>query len=474
MAASRILARAALFGTVSAALLGSASSALAAPCQQAAANKCTTGVGELKAEIKTTPGDVIDSGWMDKGQIKVRAKFQLAPVGTEPFVKVTMPASALVEATWTEKGYVDVKPLEGAAGKMDVRYTLLPALEASIYGISVNYNANELLNRVQGASFKYDVKASGAVPAWGLDPGTLVTPGPALAQSTIYAMPFSQMSVDSGIATGTLAIQAATSPTFTFKANEVSFGPASAKAKNAPARVIVGDQDALDLSVVIRGEVSYAGQLAVKPNVVVDSVAGYPTFGLTKFSFDAVSKDYKGAPIAVSSNTVNVHIPLPNVKVPTTGISLGDVKSGGKATKKITVQNTGEMEGVFSVTSSDPAFKVSGGEVKIAPKGTADVEVSFDSSGGASSATLTFKTNDPDSPEQTLKIGANGADVSSDDDDGEGGRGGRVGGVDPTAEMQDSGCSVATPRSGRTNAFSAVALGLALAALARLTRRRGA
>lgn len=473
-ATSRILGRAALFGTVAAALLGSASTAQAAPCTSAAANKCTVGVGEMKAQVANAFGDVIDSGWMESGKIKVRAKFNIAPIGREPLVSVTLPATALVEATWTEKGFIDLKPLDGATGKMDVRYTLLPSIEASIYGISITKDATGLINdNIQGASFKYDVKASGTVPSWGFDPGQVKTPAPALSQSTIFSLPFDDLGVDPGTVEGTLAIQAATSPTFTFKAKEVSFGPASAGAKGAAARVIASDADFLDVSATIRGEISYAGSLDVKPNVVVDSVAGYPTFGLTKFSFNTVSKAYTGAPVAVSSNTVNLHIPLPNVKVPTAPVSLGDVKSGGSASKTISIQNTGELEAVYTVTSSDASFKVPGGELKIAPKGKADLVVSYASNGGAASSTITVKSNDPDSPEQTFKIGANGADISSGEDDEDGARSKErvVGGIDST--VVDSGCSV-SPTGSRTTTpgFGLAALGLAVAAVVRGARRR--
>lgn len=478
LATRRTLARVALFGSVAAALVGGSSAASAAtPCSSSAANKCTVGVGELKAQLATASGDVIDSGWMESGQIKIRAKFALAPVGRDPFVSVSLPATALVEATWTEKGFIDLKPLDGATGKMDVHYTLLPSIDASIYGISISKDASSLLNNnVQGASFGYDVKASGSVPSWAFDPGQVKTPAPALSQSTIFAMPFSDLGVDADTVEGTLAIQAATSPTFSFKAKEVSFGPSSATAKGASARVIVGDVDALDVSATIRGEVSWAGSLDVKPNVVVDTVAGYPTFGLTKFSFNTVSKAYTGTPMPLNSNTVNLHIPLPNVKVPTAPVSLGDVKSGGSANKTVSLQNTGELEAVFTVTSSDASFKVPTGQVKIPAKGKADVQISYASNGGAASSTITIKSNDPDAPEQSFKIGANGADISTPDDSSEDGSGHRQGGgVDPTAEMQGSGCSVASTgaRDAGSSAFGFAGVGLAIAAIFRGRRKNG-
>jgi hypothetical protein len=478
VATHRVLGRAALFGTVVAALLGSAQSASAAPCSEAAANKCTVGVGELKAQLTTGSNEVIDSGWMESGSIKVRAKFTLAPVGREPLVNVALPATALVEATWTEKGYLDLKPLDGATGKMDVRYTLVPAIEASVYGISITKNAQELINsNISGASFNYDVKASGTVPSWGFGPGQVKPPSPALDQSTIYSTSFSNLGIDSGTITGTFALQAATSPTFTFQAKEVSFGPASSTAKGAAARIAISDQDSVDVSATIRGEVSYAGTLDVRPRVTADTVYGYDTYGLTNFSFSAASKPYEGKPMAVSSNTVTLHIALPNVKVPTAGVSLGDVKSGGKAEKTISIENTGELEAVYTVQSSDPAFTVPSGQLKIAPKSKGDLKLAFTSGGGAASTTITIKSNDPDSPEQTFKVGANGADVAPDETSTDGSATSRKSSGVDSSVSDASGCAVAAPgganKAGNgARGFEALGLGLGLAAVLRLVRRR--
>ena len=53
-------------------------------------------------------------------------------------------------------------------GNMSVHYTLTPSLEASIYGIGVNYDASQLINKIPGATFNYDAKANDADPSVGL------------------------------------------------------------------------------------------------------------------------------------------------------------------------------------------------------------------------------------------------------------------------------------------------------------------
>lgn len=449
-----------------------ATSAHAAPTCSTA-TKCTVATtAPVKGAITEKLGSVIDSGWMEKGPIKVRTRFAIAPVGSDPVVAVDLPAGATVEASWSEKGFVDLTPLaDGAAGAMNVRYTLEPSLEANIYGIGVNYNANELVNKLPGAAFNYDARGTAQIAPWGLTAGEVTMPAPALAQSTIFSLPFSSLGVGSGTATGSLAIQAATKPTFKYQTKELRLGPGSVTEAGASARVAVGDDDAIDVTAYLTGEVSYSGTLDVRPNVKVDSVAGVPTLGLVNFSFSTVTKSYTGTPVSVTMDPVDIHIPLPNVKAPTTPVNLGAVKAGSRATKTITVTNTGEMEGVFTVSSDDAQFTGPAGELRVAPKSEIPVEIAFAPTGsGAAAATITIKSNDPDSPEQTFRIGANGADLEEEATEGD--EGGRRRGK--TVELQpppeDSGCSVGARGAGTKGGLVAVAFGLALSALAR--RRR--
>ena len=66
---------------------------------------CSVGTAALKGHIKNKIASDIDSGWMDKGNIKIRTHFTIDPVGTDPLVSVDMSKGALVQASWPEPGY---------------------------------------------------------------------------------------------------------------------------------------------------------------------------------------------------------------------------------------------------------------------------------------------------------------------------------------------------------------------------------
>ena len=64
-----------------------------APCDPAALT-CSLGSVALKAQIKDQLPTAIDSGLMDKGLIKVRTRFTINPVGSDPLFSIDMPKGA--------------------------------------------------------------------------------------------------------------------------------------------------------------------------------------------------------------------------------------------------------------------------------------------------------------------------------------------------------------------------------------------
>lgn len=468
------------FASIAAVLLSSAGRADAAvtSCSEGSTN-CTIGAlnGALKAEIKDRLATEIDSGWMSAGSIKVRTRFTIDPAKNDPtLVTVDMAKGAMVEASWTEKGFINMKPIVAAdaAGTADVHFTLAPSLEASIYGISVAYNATQLVNMLPGASFGFDAQKSEPLEPWGFEGAAVKTPGPALNQSTIFGLPFSTLGVGAGTAEGTLRIQATTSPTFKYTTKEVRLDGIGVSTADGVAKVPAMDADFMEVVAIVNGELVVSGDLDVRPVVQVDSVAGYPTFGLVKLSFSAVKKPYVTPPQNITFPASTIHIPLPNVKVPAAPIGLGEVKGGGRATKKITIDNTGELGGQLEFSSSDPRFSVPSGKVNVPSKGKYELEVAFSAdNAGPASATITVKSNDPDSPEQTFKVGANGADIEDDSEEGSGKKGQRPGeGVPELEAIESSGCSAApVSHSGASSAAGAFALGLAVTLATRRRRR---
>jgi hypothetical protein len=455
-----------------AAVLGGASTAHAA---NTSAN-VSSGTTSLHAEVKQRLGTEIDSGWMDQGLIKVRTRFTIDPVQPDPLLTVDMPEGAKIEASWNEKGFINLKPVTGerATGTAKVHFTLVPSLEASIYGVAVSYNGSQLVNMLPGGKFGFDAQKSGPLSPWGFAGASVQTPGPALDKSTIFALPFSTLGVGTGTATGTLSIQATTSPTFKYVTKEVRLDGASVTAADGVAKVPVSDGDFMEVVALVNGELTFNGDLDIRPVVQVDSVAGYPTYGLVKFSFSAVKKAYSGAPTVVNFAPQTIHIPLPNVKVPTQPIGLGAVKAGGKAEKTVSIDSTGELGAVLTFSSSDPQFTVPSGEVRVPAKGKYDLKVAFSpKSDGPASTTITVHSNDPDSPDQTFKIGANGASLDPDEDEDGPKKGQRPGeGVPdlPDPGAQD-GCSASPVHGSAGNAWI-VGIGLAIANV--LRRRRPA
>jgi hypothetical protein len=442
-----------------------------APSCDAALGMCSVGTAALHAELRNQLPTAIDSGVMDKGLIKIRTRFTIDPVAGEPLVKIDMPQGALVQASWSEKGFVNLTPVTeaNAQGSIAVRYTLTPNLEASIYGFNINYDAKQLVNKIPGAKFNYDQSASGQFAPWGFAGGKVDMPAPALDKSTIYSLPFSQLGVDSETVTGSLSIQAAAKPTFNYLTKSILLDSGTITTADGVAKVAVGDADFLDVGATIAGQITVTGNLEIRPVIKIDSVYGFPTFGLTKFSFSAVTKAIGGAPVPVSFQNANIHIPLPNVKVPATPIGLGDVKAGSTALKTIMIDSTGEMAGRLEFTSSDPQFSVPSGAITVGPKSKYELKVTFKpSSDAAASATITVKSNDPDSPLQTFKVAANGASLGDENEDG------KSGGKD-SLDSPDSneGCTVANlgVGTGSAGGSAALALGLGLG-LAVIARRR--
>jgi MYXO-CTERM domain-containing protein len=430
------------------------------PCRDGVT--CSIGSATLHGEIRTKFGTEIDSGWFDADLVKIRTRFTIDPPPGSPLVTVDMTSGAVVEASWPERGFINLRALSrDGNGVVDVRYTLVPSLEASIYGIGLNLDATSLINRIPGAHFDYDVAGRAALLPWGFQGAAVEPPVPALDQSTIFGLGFDTLGIDAKIVTGALSIQAAAKPRFDYRTREVRLDSGILAAEGGVTKIPIGDADALDLGAAVIGDVALAGALEVRPVVSVASVGRIPTFGLVNFSFTAVTKEIGGESQPVTFQNTTIHIPLPNIKVPKNPVGLGDASAGGRVEKKVTIDSTGELGGVLTFESSDPQFIVPRGEVRVGPREKYALEIAFEAdSDSPASATITVRSNDPDSPEQTFKVGANGALLGEDDKPAE------------EAEASDGcGCRTAGSAPASSGLFGLSALvGLALAGRRRRSR----
>jgi MYXO-CTERM domain-containing protein len=126
------------------------------------------------------------------------------------------------------------------------------------------------------------------------------------------------------------------------------------------------------------------------------------------------------------------------------------------------------MAATMNFKSSDPQFQVPGGSITVAPKSKYDMQIKFAADkAGAAQSDITVLSNDPDSPEQTFKIGANGADVGGSED------GDSKDGLPGSAPAADSGCGCktagTTTSTGGWAGIGLLGLGLAVAARRRRT-----
>lgn len=437
---------------------------------------CVVAGTALKGTITEKLATEIDSGWLQKGPVKVRTRFTIDPPKGEPLLTVDMPKGAQLEASWSPsaKGKLTLRPRteKGAEGEMKVRYTLVPALQADLWGAQVNYDSTQLLEKLAGRDFNYDAQTEAKITPWGFEGAEANVPAPRLSESTIFGLPFSDLGVGPEIAEGRLAIQAVARPTFVYKTKSVQLDSESVRKAEGTTTIFIGDSDAVDVVAHVEGEIDLSGSLDIRPVVAPETIAGIPTFGLVDMSFSVASKDFGGVS-PVQFEPAAIHIPLPNVKVPKTPFSIGTATSTAKISKAVTIENTGELAAVFTVESSNPQFTVPAGTIRIDPKSSYELEIAFAPEGsGPASSTITVKSNDPDSPKQSIKVSANGPpppaaeeDEAAEDADEPETNDAPV----PTPRASD-GCSLVATGTGAP-AVSPFALALGLALLVRRRRR---
>jgi MYXO-CTERM domain-containing protein len=437
----------------------------------------STGSAALKYDYNQGLDTSIDTGFFGPAAAQVRAIVKIDPVKEGgPLYSIDMPKGAVIEASWAGDKKIVLKAANGSQtdGTIKVRHTLTPALDlkVSAFGLSAQFtfDATKLLNKVPGSRFAYDSKATQAFAPWGFTPVDTKLNSPDLANSALFSLPFSTFPdlLDPANWEGQIGLRAATKPTFSYKTTKVMLLGANAPITGAAGESVVDaeDGDFMELMAQVEGEMNVAGSIDIQPFMSMSKAFG-KAFS-TNLGFTAFSQKYTVPTSKVTYQSVLVHIPLPNVHAPTKGVDLGAVKAGGSATKTVTVENSGEMAATMTFKSSDPQFAVPGGSITIAPKAKYELQVKFSpNSAGPALSDITVASNDPDSPEQSFQIGANGAEVK--DSDGE--ESTDLPGSPPAA---DSGCGCktagTTTSTGGWAGIGLLALGITVAA----RRRRNA
>lgn len=431
------------------------------------------GSAALKYEHGKGLETTIQTGWMGPSIVQANVGIKVDPVTAGgPLFVVDMPKGANVEASWGTDKKIILKAQTGGSsdGLVSVRHTLTPSmdLKLSALGLSANfsYDASELVNKIPGSKFEYDSKAQQPFAPWGFSPVATKLDAPDLSRAQLFSLDMAKMpDFVANNVTGFFGVRAASKPTFTYKTTKVTISGADGQIADGSSELVVdaADGDFMEIMTAVEGTMTVDGGMSIQPFVHLDTVKGAKLN--MDVGYDVYTKDYTAPPTAVNFQTVLVHIPMPNVRKPA-NVDFGEVKVGGSASKKVTIENTGEKEATMSLKSSNPAFKVEGGSVNLPPKTKYEFTVKYSPEAAeAASADITITSNDADSPVQSFKVGANGADVSEPKPESEGSA------TDVGANEDGCGCKAAGHSS--TPGWAGFGI-LGLGALVLVRRRRNA
>jgi MYXO-CTERM domain-containing protein len=396
---------------------------------------CSNGGASLHVESRDPVVSSIGTGWLPacatpdaQGHcgtdepIQVSASIDLGAFptpSTEPLWMVDMARSTVVDARWPSTAAFDLTLPKSTIqdGTFKVSHTLIPEVRvyADLLGYTKTwtYDASTYLTQF-ASNFAYAATNTVKFDPWGMDQAvTNVVPSPALTTTTLLNFKIVN-TTDNDV---DVALAAKTSPTFTYRTTKVTLAGASAITPGASVgKLPMVDADYLDLKADVEGEITVEGELVAAPYVKINKIGGLTvpsvlgTLDLSS-ALNAPKKAYTAAPpVAVKFPAVTVHIPLPNVKVPS-GLDFGSVQVGQRSEKSATVKNTGELGAKMTFESSDPQFTVTGAALSDAKTDYALAVQFTPANEGPASATITVKSNDPDSPVQTFQVTANGTAV---------------------------------------------------------------
>ena len=460
----------------------------------AATLTCSSGSGQLRATGRGPLITSVNTGWMpactggvdhcSDNPLQVRADISLnAPDDPTKFLfDVDMTKGAVVDVTWPTTDSLTLKLASATQknGTFTIKHTLVPNVSlyvGLILNQEFNFDASVLISHAPGGHWNYLGQGVGAFSPWSLD-GSAESDvkGPALQDAELLSTKIEDLPGMAGILAGTLALSATTSPTFFYKTTKVQFtGATTAITPDAPnAKIKVQNVDFVDLVADVQGEITYKGTMEVLPNVTVTQVLTLTGLNLNIPISVGAKTDYDdgGKPLAVQFPKTTIHIPLPNIAVPTDAVDFGQIKTGSTADKTTTIVNNGELGGILSLESSDPQFTIETPKMQMGAKAKQDVVLHFTpAQDGDASATITVRSNDPDSPVQTFQVkGSAKAAAAPPAPQAPAGDPPPVPKAEPGA---NSGCGCHTTTSSAPRAAGTALVALAALAFVRRRRRAG-
>jgi hypothetical protein len=488
-----------LLGTAVVAGIALAHSPLrAAPACDQSTLLCSSGLAKQKLESNQRLPIDIDTGWIpkcavpdanghcDDKKIQVRAQVTLDPMpgGAPPIYVVDMLKGAELKAEWPTSDEFVMSAVRGTnkEGKFRATHTLTPEIglyiDVGFYKGEINIDASTLINFLPGAQFDFAATNTVSFDPWAFELVPLQVTGSDLAQSKLFAVTFEQLGKlvgtgnFNGVLTGSFSFNATTDTTFEYQTTKVKLigGSAPITSENGTGTFPMQDGDYLEFSAQTEGTLRYSGALEVLPVINITSVGGISV----NLSFPiSVGFDfpYDSGALPVTFPATLVHLPLPNLFVPGYFLDFGQVQTGGTSEKSMLLENTGELGAMleFSSSSSQFAPAVVSTQMGPGPDSTYNLKIRFKpTKSGKQQATITVKSNDPDSPVQTFEVMGygEGPDIP---DPGTGGSSGSSAGGGEAGD--DGGCACKLPGgSAPTRPFGALAALIALAWLRRVRR----
>jgi MYXO-CTERM domain-containing protein len=407
--------------------------------------------------------DGIQTGFLGPAIAKVNVGIKIDPViNGGPLYAVDMPRGALVQASWSNDKRIVLKPLSGLQtdGQVSVRHTLTPSIDFDFGFVKFSFDATKLLNFIPGASFAFDSRATQMFSPWAFTAVDTKLTAPDLDNAQLFSLGMDQLPdfVANSIK-GSFGVRATTEPTFSYRTTKITFVGASGQITDATGELTVPavDGDAMEVMTTVEGVMAVSGSIQIQPFVRIQQIGSLPAIPID-LGIDVFQKDYDVPGQTVAFQTVMVHIPMPNVHVPTGTVQLG---SGGG---QVTIENSGEKEATMTFQSSSPQLAVTSEQVRIPAKSKYDLQVRVSGDVNGVTGEIKVLSNDADSPEQIINVGADGNGGAASDPSAS---------KDPVSGQSDSGCGCKAAGSPATPSWAGAGiLALGAAVMARRRRRR--